>query len=129
MSYFNTDWLTDMHVRDIADREDISVQIARLDSEIETACLQKNVLPEDIPVDNDGYLTSGTLISFAVYSLYVTILSDYWGGAMGDNNDIYFSKLEYFTRERNNSKAMLTTDNILGVPLTGAAYIQQVPVY
>jgi hypothetical protein len=128
--YFNTDWITDLHVADIAERETITTQLALLDNEIEMVCIKKNVLAEDIPVDDlNGYITSPALITYAIYWIYVKLLSDFWGGAMGDVADIYKAKLDDFRMEMNNAKADLTYENILNVNLTQSSYIRMVPVY
>ena len=57
MTYFNTQNITDMHVKDIASREDISQQLIALDNEIVAVCISKGVLKDDIPIDINGYIT------------------------------------------------------------------------
>jgi hypothetical protein len=128
--YFNTDWITDLHVQDIAERETITTQLALLDNEIEMVCITKNVLVSEIPVDSEtGYITSPTLINYAIYWIYVKLLSDFWGGAMGDVADIYKAKLDYFVMEKNSARADLTYENILNVNVTSKSFIRSVPVY
>jgi hypothetical protein len=128
--YFNTDWITDLHVADIAERETITTQLALLDNEIVAVCIAKGVLEADIPIDSEtGYITSPTLINYAIYWIYVKLLSDYWGGAMGDTADIYKSKLDWYIIEKDRAKADLTYENILNANLTQSSYIRMVPVY
>lgn len=129
MAYFNTQNITDMHVKDIASREDISQQLITLDNEIVAVCISKGVLKDDIPIDINGYITSPMLIRYATFWIYQTLLSDYWGGASGEITDIYKAKLEHYSSEVYAAKADLTKENILNENLTQTSFIRQVVVY
>jgi len=126
---FNTDWITDLHVKDIAERENIDTQLELLDNEIKNVCIARGIQPDQIPVDNGGFITSPALINYAIFWIYWKLLSDYWGGAMGDVADIYKSKLDFYTGERNTAKSDLTYENILNVNLSEQSFIRMVPVY
>ena len=128
MAYYNTSDVTDFHVADIVERETITAQITQLDNEIENICIAKGVSVSEIPVDDDGYITSPTLITYARFWLYHTLLSDYWGGANGEN-DIYYEKLKYYESQMVSAKQSLTAANILNTDLDEGAFVKFCPVY
>ena len=129
MAYINTVWITDIHCKDLATRQDIAEILVLADLNIEGIVQVKGVSPSDIPVDGSGYLTSSALITYARFYMYVELLSAYWGSAHG-LNDIYYEKLQYFRDELAKAENGLTTDNILGNdPLSQSSFIQQVPIY
>jgi len=132
MNYFDKDLITDTHVKDIADREDIAGQLSALDDEIKAVCVARGVPVNMIPVDQDGRITSAMLKRYATFWLYFTILHDYWGISgmdTGMTEDIYKHKLGYYETRMTKAKNDLTADNIIGEPLDQTSFIRQVPVY
>jgi len=132
MALYNKNWISDFHVKDIADREDISAQLAALDDEIKAVCIAKGVQAANIPIDDGGLITSAMLKRYATFWLYFTILHDYWGAGGMDSNiteDIYKAKLGYYETRMTQARNDLTADNILEQSLDEASYIRQVPVY
>ena len=132
MSYFDRELITDTHVRDISDRESIDGQLAALDDEIRIVCIARGVSVSEIPVDENGKVTSSALKRYAAFWLYFTILHDYWGSSGMDTgvvDDIYKQKLAYYETKMNQAKNDLTAENIIGEPLDQASFIKQVPVF
>ena len=126
---FNESTITDMHVKQIIDNETTTLQFAALDEEIVSVCASLGIQSADIPVDNSGYITAPTLKKWAMNWIMQRLLSDYWGGAMGDLTDIYKAKLDYYTGELNDSRTSLTYENITNTNPSPTAYIKQVVVY
>lgn len=128
MGMFNTAIITDIIVKDIITREDITEQLKRLDKEILKVCIANDVELDEIPLGEDGFITSTSLSDFAQFWLMHTLLSDYWG-VTGEINDVYKAKVDYFTREMNRCKNDLTYQNITGENLDRQSYVRQVVVY
>ena len=130
--YINTNWVTDRHCKDLVARQaeaDITEMLTIVDGQIDGMCQMKGVPVDSIPVDEDSYITSTKLIEFARFSLYVELLSAYWGSAHG-LNDIYYEKLQFYTGELARAESELTKDNILqNEPLSSSSSIQQVVIY
>lgn len=128
MALFNTAFITDLHVRDIVEREDISIHLEMLDNEIKSICISKGVAVDLIPVNDDGFITSSTLISYSLYWLYCKLLLDFHGGA-GELSDIYSEKCDRYLKKIDSYKADLTYSNILNVNLNSKSFIRSVVIY
>jgi hypothetical protein len=127
--YFNTNWITDVHCKDIATRQTITQTLTNLDEEIEQICQLKGVPVDSIPVDGSGYISSVQLKEFARMWIYVSLLGDYWGVAHGEN-DIYYKKMLKYEGRLTAAEADLTSDNILAnTPLDSSSFIQQAVIY
>lgn len=129
MSIFNPGLISDLHIKDIVDREDIDTQLSMLDNEIVDICRSLDVDITNIPVDITGYCTSSKLNNYCLFWIYCKLLADFWGGASGSESDIYKAKLEYYSMRLNGAKTELTRENILGVNLSRMSYIQQAIIF
>jgi len=118
---FDVNWVTDTTVKDIVNREQVSEQLRALDREIVLQCKQLGIDSDSIPVDDYGHITSPVLISYAKFWLYHTLLSDYWY----HKDDIYESKLSYYTKQMGDYHTKLSVESILNTSNLRSLNIQQ----
>ncbi len=101
MSYLAVKYIKDIHVKDLYNKLDATGKteaMEELDSQIENFANIKGVLVDNIDVDVSGNISNINLINFAVYTLYIKLLTDYWGSS-GIPNDIYFDKIEMYEKK------------------------------
>ena len=81
-----------------------------IDEEVQSLCWFLGVLPSDIPVDDDGYITSVPLLMYGTYYGIYRINRGYTESE-GDVYDIHAK--EYFALAEN-AKKYITKETILG---------------
>ena len=130
MSYIDINDVSDLHVKDICEREDVTSQLTATDREIERVSMARGVKSDDIPVDENGNTTSPALQTFGMFYLYRILLSDFWGASGRDTiQDIYFAKLEYYESEMQKARNTLTRDLILNDNVSQRSHIRSIPIY
>lgn len=124
---FDMDTCTDLTVRDIIDAEanDLTQQRRALDKEIILVCNQLGICAEDIPVDENGYITSPVLVTYAKFWMYHTLLSDFWW----KKDDVYENKLKYYSKQMNNTYSKINLATVLDDTLLRSQNIQQKVIY
>jgi hypothetical protein len=117
----------------IAEGENLSAYFSDIDSEIHAICIENGVAIADIPVDEDGYVTSIHLKKMAQYYGAWAILKGY-NGVGGYPQDVYESKLQMYYEQYSRWKDRITSDVILGGtgidPLPSkSAYVRQIGLF
>lgn len=75
--------------------EDLSAYYSAIDRKIVKVCRDEQVLPDDIPVDGSGFITSIALTEMAVNYGIAIILRGYTGSGAGNRQDVY-NKYEHY---------------------------------
>lgn len=130
MSYLNPTHATDIHFKQIAGDYLVNIadELALLDLEIENVCYSFGIDPESIPVDGQNYITSATLIDYALYWIYTKVLTDHWGAAHGEN-DIYYEKVQRYDAKTGEARGKLTGDNILMIDPEETSFASEIIIY
>lgn len=97
----------------IAESENLSAYFDDIDSEIHAVCIENGVAIADIPVDDDGYVTSIHLKKMAQYYGVWAICKGY-NGVGGYPQDVYDSRLSRYYDEYTRWKDRITDEVILG---------------
>ena len=122
----------DETVEDIIENgDDLTQYYDDIDSEIKSASFDVGVAPSDIPVDENGYVTSMRLQRLGkFYGLY-RICRGYNGIGSGDLDDVYARWENYYSQYKE-EYSKLTINSITGgaetdTPALGMS-IRQIPV-
>jgi len=124
MSHFiNQDWISDEHIeflaemsktRPVDDPFSLEPYLSECDREIRICCNVEGVKIADIPVDDDGFVTSDILAQYGIAYLSYLILKGYWGSRKG-NRDIYYEKMFVAEKHYKELRKRITIDTIDGL--------------
>lgn len=93
--------------------ENLTAYYSDVDRRIVKVCRDRQVLPEDIPVDESGYVTSIALTDMAVYYGVAIILRGYNGKGAGNLRDVY-AKYEMYWKMYQEALDAVTKEEIEG---------------
>ena len=135
MALFNSNLLKeDEHAKKIiSSGEDISPVLSAIERKLQAVCSYNGVAIADLTLDDDDFITSNALNDYLTASGLVKLFMAYHGSARGQN-DIYWAKVQTYSKEVDDALKLVNKNTILAdgstvddEPLGSDAFVQYKP--